>query len=173
MDKLVTPFRSQPTLSCRPMSNDTAHRYQCFRQRRSAERAPSRLWPTAPAVLTWGRAKSFARLPPGSDDQRRIVRERRHDVIRAVAGPTDVAQMPQGGCWVEPDLPKTMVNSKARRSSYAAAKKGLGFFGSHILAPFIGAGLTMTAALATRLARVPSTLQRRVMIALGLPRGLA
>ena len=51
MDKLVTPFRSQPTLSCRPMSNDTAHRYQCFRQRRSAERAPSRPSATAPSLM--------------------------------------------------------------------------------------------------------------------------
>jgi hypothetical protein len=87
--------------------------------------------------------------------------------------PADVAQIHQGGRSVEPDLPKTMVNSNARGRSYVAAKKGLGFFGSHILAPFIGADLTMTAARAARLARVPLTLQRRVMIALGLPRGLA
>ena len=86
--------------------------------------------------------------------------------------PADVAHIHQGGCSVEPDVPKTMVNSKARRRSYVAAKKGFGFFGSHILVPFIGAGLTITATRATRLARVPPTLQRRVMIALGLPRGL-
>jgi hypothetical protein len=64
-------------------------------------------------------------------------------------------------------------DAEARRRSYVAAKR-VGVFCVAISSlPFIGADLAMTAARATRLARVPPTLQSRVMIALGSPPGLA